>query len=74
MTINKYDKFAILPKKCVKCRKTFILEPYNIYIKQVGIECHDLEQIYCKSCSEIREKAKRLAEQLKRGGMNHEDS
>ena len=65
MTINKYDKYALLPKKCDKCRKTFILEPYNIYYKQVGIDNFDLAQIYCKRCAEIREKAKRLAEQLK---------
>ena len=62
MVINRYDKFALLPKKCDKCRKTFIFESYNIYIKQVGIECFDLEQIYCRECSEIREKAKRFVE------------
>ena len=71
MTINKYDKYALLPKKCDKCRRTFILEPYNIYYKQVGIDNFDLPQIYCRECSEIREKVKRFVE--RQGGVDGRD-
>lgn len=50
MTITTYDRFAITPKRCNKCNRLFILEPYDIYYKQVGIECFDLKQIKCKEC------------------------
>lgn len=50
MTISKYDKYAILPKRCNKCNRLFILEPYNIYYKQVGIPSYDLKQIKCLEC------------------------
>ena len=50
MTITYYDKFAFTPKRCNKCNRIFIFEGYNIYYKQVGIECFDLKQIKCKNC------------------------
>ena len=44
MTITTYDKFALIPKRCSKCNRLFILEPYDIYYK------FDLKQIKCKQC------------------------
>ena len=52
MTITTYDRFALTPKRCNKCNRLFILEPYDIYRKQVGIEYYGLEQIKCKRCKQ----------------------
>ena len=53
MTLNRHDKFAFLPKKCDKCRRTFIFEPYDIYYKFLGIpNISDLELIKCRECIE----------------------
>ena len=50
MTITKYDRVAILPKRCDRCNRLFWLEPYNIFYKTVGIESYSLKQIECKNC------------------------
>jgi hypothetical protein len=50
MTITKYDRVAILPKRCDRCNRLFWLEPYNIFYKTVGIEAYSLKQIACKNC------------------------
>jgi hypothetical protein len=50
MTITTYDRFAVTPKRCNKCNRLFILEFYDIYYKQVGIDYFDLKQIKCKEC------------------------
>jgi hypothetical protein len=50
MTITKYDRVAILPKRCDSCNRLFWLEPYNVYYKEVGIEHYPLKQIECKNC------------------------
>ena len=52
MTITTYDRFAIMPKRCNKCNRLFIFEPFDIYYKQVGIPSYDLKQIKCKKCKE----------------------
>ena len=50
MTITKYYGFALFPKRCSKCNRLFILEPYDIYYKQVGINYYSLKQIKCLEC------------------------
>lgn len=50
MTITKYDRVSILPKRCDRCNRLFWLEPYNIFYKTVGIEEYSLKQIECKNC------------------------
>lgn len=58
MTITKYDRFAIIPKRCDKCNRLFWLEPYNVFYKNVGIREYYLEQIECKNCAKkVRGKA-----------------
>ena len=52
MTITKYDRVAIFPKRCDKCNRLFWLEPYNIHYKIVGIDLYSLNQIECKECAE----------------------
>lgn len=49
MTISKYDKFAIYPKRCNKCNRLFVFESYNIYYKEIG-GGFDIKQIKCKKC------------------------
>lgn len=51
MTITKYDRFAIIPKRCDKCNRLFWLEQYNVFYKNVGIGDYYLEQIECKNCA-----------------------
>ena len=50
MTITKYDRVAIFPKRCDSCNRLFWLEPYNIFYKTVGIEEYSLKQLECKNC------------------------
>ena len=50
MTLTKYDRFAIIAKRCDKCNRLFWLEPYNISYKTVGVDSYSLEQIECKNC------------------------
>lgn len=58
MTITKYDGVAILPKRCNKCNRLFIFEPYDIYYKCVGIGLYNLKQIKCKECIKKAESEK----------------
>ena len=51
MTITKYDRFAIIPKRCDRCNRLFWLEQYNVFYKNVGIGDYYLEQIECKNCA-----------------------
>lgn len=51
MTITKYDRVAILPKRCDKCNRLFWLEPYNIFYKTIGIGDYSIKQIECKICA-----------------------
>jgi hypothetical protein len=66
MTITKYDRVAILPKRCNKCNRLFWLEPYNIFYKTVGIESYSLKQIECKKCAESRIEYKEAWEKERR--------
>lgn len=50
MTITRWDKYAFLPKRCDYCNRLFWLEPYNILVKEVGIEHFPLKQVMCKEC------------------------
>ena len=50
MTITKYDRVSILPKRCDRCNRLFWLESYNIFYKTVGIGSISLKQIECKNC------------------------
>ena len=50
MTITRYDGFAIIPKRCNRCRRLFWLEPYNFYYKEMVIVQYSLKQIECKEC------------------------
>ena len=50
MTITKYDRVAILPKRCDRCNRLFWLEQYNVYYKEVGIGHYSLKQIECQNC------------------------
>lgn len=52
MTITTHDRFALTPKRCNKCNRLFIFEPYDIYYKQVGLDYFDLKQIKCKKCEQ----------------------
>ena len=56
MTITKYDRVAIILKRCNRCNRLFWLEPYNVYYKEVGIGHYSLKQIECKKCAESVEK------------------
>lgn len=56
MTITKYDRFALLPKRCDIGNRLFWLESYNIFYREVGIEHRDLKQIRCKCCHQGRTK------------------
>ena len=51
MTITKYDRFAIIPKRCDKCNRLFWLEPYNIFGRAIGIGGYSIEYIECKNCA-----------------------
>lgn len=57
MTISKYDKFAIYPKRCNKCNRLFVFESYNIYYKEIG-GGFDIKQIKCKKCCDKKESDK----------------
>ena len=49
MTITKYDRFAMFPKRCDKCNRLFWLEPYNIYYKMVGLDIN-IKCVECREC------------------------
>ena len=50
MTITKYDRFAILPRRCDWCNRLFVFEPYNVYYKDVALT--EVVYIRCKDCCE----------------------
>jgi Tfp pilus assembly protein PilZ len=52
MTITKYDRVAIIPKRCDICNRLFWLEPYNIYYKSLGIGANYVKEIDCRKCEE----------------------
>ena len=47
--ILKYDKFALTPKICDRCKRRFVWEGYKIYIKQVN-PMLDIQCIECREC------------------------
>lgn len=49
MTIP-FDHFAVFPKRCDRCGRRFIWEPYNTFYKEVGIEHYDLKCVKCREC------------------------
>ena len=55
MTITKYDRVAILPKRCNRCNRLFWLEPYNKFCKTVGVGLYSLDLIECKNCMDKTE-------------------
>lgn len=55
MTLTKYDRVAIIPKRCDKCNRLFWLEGYNVFYKEVGVGHYSLKQIECKKCAEREE-------------------
>lgn len=50
MTLMKYDRFAIIPKRCYCCNRLFIFEPYNIHYKWIFATGNDYKYIKCKNC------------------------
>ena len=57
MTLTKYDRVAIIPKRCDKCNRLFWLEGYNVFYKMVGVGIYPLKQTKCKKCVESEDKA-----------------
>lgn len=55
MTLTKYDRVAIIPKRCDKCNRLFWLEGYNVFYKMVGVGFYSLKRIKCKKCVEGEE-------------------
>lgn len=53
MTITKYDKFAIKPKRCWYCNKLFIFEWYN-YTEMDVAPCTSIIKNKCQECIEKR--------------------
>lgn len=45
----KYDKFALTPKICDRCKRRFIWEGYKIYFKQVN-PMVDVQCVECREC------------------------
>lgn len=56
MTLLKYGKLAVLPKRCHECDRVFIFEKYKILHKFVGINNADLKMIMCEKCIDNRNK------------------
>lgn len=52
MTITRWDKIALLPKRCDKCNRLFWLEGYKVRTIMVGIEDYPLEWIICRECAD----------------------
>jgi hypothetical protein len=48
---SRYDKFALLPKRCDKCRRTFIFEGYDVHYSMTSpvFGC-GIELVICKEC------------------------
>ena len=51
MTLNKYDRFAIIPTRCDRCGRLFIFEGYDLYYREVGIEKRSIKCVKCKCCN-----------------------
>ena len=49
MILTKYDKFALLPKRCNKCNSLFWLEPYNVFYRSLPTS-PELEFCKCSRC------------------------
>jgi len=49
MTITCADGFALIPKRCDKCRRLFWLEPYYNVWQEVGIEHREIKHVRCKN-------------------------
>lgn len=50
---SRYDKFAFLPKRCDKCRRTFIFEGYDVhysYPLMYSLLGYDTGLVTCKEC------------------------
>ena len=58
MTITKYDRVAILPKRCSRCNRLFWLEPYNVYYMEVGVGRVSFERVKCSECVKAEQKEK----------------
>lgn len=57
MTLMRYDKFALFPKRCYKCNRLFWLESYNVYERDVAPSVPTLKLIICENClTEKKEK------------------
>ena len=69
MTITKFDKIAIIPKRCDKCNRLFWMEPYNVFYRVVGIEHYSLKHIKCKECVAM-EKRKTIVEYKSTNGYS----
>lgn len=52
MTITRWDKTALLPKRCDECNRLFWLEGYKVRTIMVGIEDYPLEWIVCRECAD----------------------
>lgn len=52
MTITRWSKFALLPKRCDECNRLFWLEGYKTRTIMVGIEDYPLEWIVCRECAD----------------------
>jgi len=50
MTITYFDKIAILPKRCDKCNRLFIFEPYNSEYVSVCMGDFHYHEVTCKFC------------------------
>ena len=53
----KYNRFALLPHTCIKCEKTFWLEPYKRYkMERLSIVgCVEYLTNICKECDKALE-------------------
>lgn len=56
MTLMRYDKFALLPKRCYRCNRLFWLEPYNVYERDIAPSVSILKMIICEECLKEKEK------------------
>ena len=50
MTITKYDRIAIIPRRCECCNRLFIFEPYNFHYRYVFVTGASIKYIKCKRC------------------------
>lgn len=46
----RYDRFAIFPTQCDKCKRIVWLEGYDVYYKAYGINHQRLMRYKCKRC------------------------